>query len=242
MDIIYGNKNYFNTNTTYYVTDSTVIFSFQKVGEMALLFSFCNGNAVITPKIEEEISRSDTSGLSGCLDLTFSSTLDPWLRTPKNNFLTLTTSSTGIFDNHIFTTGLLQQNYKEYFYLANVNYYSITSNINAPTGQYDFSKLKSEADREISRWVILNSSSILLTNDQLIRKFLKEIGIEVFGAIGVLLRAIKNGSILFEKADDIYNKWIKIDPGSCKWVNKKLINFKDIYLNFNLENKNHGRC
>ncbi len=228
MEFLDTNTNY--SNTTYYAVDSSVYFSFQRVDKLDLLFSFCKGNAVITPKIEGEIFGQSIFSYS------YVGLFEPWLRTPKKN------DSTLVWDNSYFnniTSTISTDKYRSSFYLANVDYHSITSTINTSSWQYDFSKLKSEADREIARWTVLNSGSVLLTNDQPIRTFFKNSKINVVGAIGILIELVKKGLLTLQIAESIYNKWSEIDPGCCKWkkINKvrHLVEFNEIYLSFNFQ-------
>jgi oligoribonuclease (3'-5' exoribonuclease) len=229
MEILGINKNY-SSNTTYCVVDSSVYFSFQRIDEIDLLFSFCEGNAVITPKIEKEIFGEST------FDYYAVDFFNPWIRTPKNNNSTLMSSNYSNQNNTTLNRTI--DKYRQYFYLANVDYSSITSTVDTLLWQYDFSKLKSEGDKEIAKWIVLNPENILLTNDQPIKKFFKSSKIKIFGAIRILIILVKRGLITFEKAEEIYNRWNKIDPGSCIWKKdnkiKYIVEFKRIYLNFEL--------
>lgn len=234
------NKNYFDSMSTYYAVDSTVYFSFEKVNEVGLLLKVCKGRAVLTPEVEKEIFGYGYNLGSG---FEYQSIFDSakWCKIPKNNFYASTFNNVVRFSNESYGILSLYNYYKEFFYVANTNHYSTTSEINNCDWQCNLSSLNSQADKEISKWSLCNSKNVeLFTNDRKIVDLLRSAGVFVLRSIGILIKAIKDGLISFLDAEEIYKKWSIIDPGSCIWkkINKVkyLVEFKDIYLNFNFSN------
>lgn len=235
-------NNFLELPLKYYPTDSAVYFSFQRVNRIDLLLQVCEWRCVLTPKVEKEIfGGSDlfwpyAGGYSTSSNIYL---VDKWIREPKeinNYFYTLSSSWN---DNFLFDS----KNYQGYFYIANTGNYSTSSLGNLNFWQFDISKLKKEADKEILKWAIDNSrEAILLANERLMVKLARKFGAFTMGSIGVLIKAVKNGYILFEEAERIYNKWSVLDPGSCIWLkdskSKKLKKFDQIF--YNLSNFNVG--
>jgi predicted nucleic acid-binding protein len=218
---------------TNYAVDSTVYISFKKVGEIGLLLKFCEGHAVLTPKIEKELfpSPEQSATLNYNCNILFASTFEKWISVPV---------SYSTFDpaSYFHTASLFLTGHRNYFYIANINYVSTTSTLDSSEWQYDYSKLNSDPDKEIVKWVLENySNAELLTNDRKILNSLRSLGLRVTRSAGILCRAIQKGIITFKEAGDIYNQWVSVDPGSCVWKKnngvKEIISFDKVLLHFN---------